>query len=70
MSESHMQTQIKKLHEYEELLKTAAEESRKQRWLVPEEAFLEARRVLIAATEKVEREAARQELQKDLGFHT
>ena len=70
MPESHMQTQIKKLHADEELLKAAAEESRKQRWLVPEEAFLEARRVLIAATEKVEREAARQELQKDLGFHT
>lgn len=65
-----MQVQIQKLHEFEELLKTAAEESRKQRWLVPEEAFLEARRVLIAATERVEREAARLELQKDLGFHT
>ena len=65
-----MQMQIQKLHEFEALLKAAAEESRSHRWLVPEAAFLEARRVLIAAAEKVEREAVRLEMQKDLGFHS
>ncbi len=62
--------QIEKLHEIERLLKEAAEESRKLRWLTSEEAFLEARRVLITAAERVEREAARNELQQDLGFRS
>jgi hypothetical protein len=60
--------QIKKLQELELLLKKAAEESRAARWLISEEAFLEARRVLIAAVEKVEQEAARARLQAELGF--
>ena len=62
------ESQIRKLQEVELLLKQAAEECRSTRWLVPEAAFLDARRVLLAAMEKVEREAARSELQHDLGF--
>jgi predicted metal-dependent hydrolase len=68
MADARMLSQLSKLHELEELLKSAAEDSRKQRWLVTEEAFLEARRVLIAACEKVERESARLAMQGDLEF--
>jgi hypothetical protein len=68
MPDLRMQSQLAKLHQLEDLLKTAAEESRKQRWLVTEEAFLEARRMLIAACEKVEKETARLQMQGDLEF--
>lgn len=60
--------QIRKLQQMELLLKQAADESRAARWLISEEALLEARRIITAAVEKVEREAAVSELQHNLGF--
>lgn len=68
MSHYSSEPQIRKLQQLELLLKQAAEESRAARWLISEEALLEARRIISAAMEKVEREAARSELQHDLRF--